>query len=410
MELLARKEQEKGFKRIVDNLALYIEERSNKILLEEHEPEIEAMRFFGTGAERATIDILAIIDWAAEYVKISNHPVPDIPSFLRTPFVMGKAVIHPIPEDPMESLLKEKCVHTKAQKAWTYLCTLLQFWTDLAMTASRKILYGGCCQPANPMIKRIRSVLNPSFGEYFKITWASIATSTSWMQAMLYFGDKDRTRFQAEPGLTMDIQNCLEAAVEERWKRYLKEGVQETPDLSFSTPSWAGTSSRLNYSLRQPEPQHPTESESTPPRFTQHDRKTPEGQEAVGRYRTPAEEDASHGNKMTIDEELGAKNVTTLGNDWFPLSESEVTKAVQNLLNLQAPMDMDQAPEERQYQIFNAEEADALGPYQTPGSPVTAEEDRALDTPELLKSSGRWKTTTRISGQTFWSAYHRKNQ
>ena len=172
--------------------------------------------------------------------------------------------------------------------------------------------------------------------------------------------------------------------MEERWERYLKEGVQETPDLSFSIPSWASASSRLDYSLGQLEPRHPTESESVPPRFARHDHKTPEEQEAVGRYRTPAEEDAYRGNKMTIDEELGAEDVTTLGNDWFPPSESEVTEAVQNLINLQnlqGPMDVDQAPEERQYQIFNAEEADALGPYQTPGSPVTAEEDRALDTP-----------------------------
>ena len=85
--------------------------------------------------------------------------------------------------------------------------------------------------------------------------------------------------------------------------------------------------------------------------------------------------------QLTIDEELGAEDVTTLGNDWFPPSESEVTEAVQNLLNLQTPMDMDQAPEEHSYQIFNAEEVDALGPYHSPGSPVTAEEDRVLDTP-----------------------------
>ena len=236
----------------MENLALYIEERSNKILPEEHQLEIQAMHFFGTGAERAAIDILAIIDWAAEYVKISNHLVPDIPLFLRTPFVMGRAVIHPIPEDPTELLLKEKCVRMKAQKAWTYLCALLQFWTDLATTESGKTLYGGHRRPANPMIKRIRAMLNPSFGEYFKITWASIAASTSWMQARLYFGDDDRAQFQAEPGPTTDIQNRLEAAVEERWEKFLKEGDQETPDLSFSTPSWAGALSQLSYSLRQP--------------------------------------------------------------------------------------------------------------------------------------------------------------
>ena len=204
-KLLARKEEEKWFKKIVENPALYIEERSNKILPEEHEPEIEAMHFFGSGAERAAIDILAIIDLAAEYVKISNHLVPDIPSFLRRPFVMGKPVVYPIPEDPTESLLKEKCVCTKAQRAWTYLCALLQFWTDLAMTGSGKVLYGGRRRPANPMIKRIRSILNPSFGEHFKITWASIAVSTSWTQARLYFGEEDRARFQAEPGPTSEI-------------------------------------------------------------------------------------------------------------------------------------------------------------------------------------------------------------
>ena len=126
-KLLARKEQEKWYKKIVENPVLYIEERTNQILPEEHQPEVQSMRFFGAGAERAAIDILAIIDWAEEYVAISNHPVPDIPSFLRRPFVMGKAVIHPIPEDPTESLLKEKCIRTKAQKAWTYLCALLQF-------------------------------------------------------------------------------------------------------------------------------------------------------------------------------------------------------------------------------------------------------------------------------------------
>ena len=152
-----------------------------------------------------------------------------------------------------------------------------------------------------------------------------------------------------------------------------------------------------------PEPRHPTEAESIPPGFTRHDRKTPEEQEAVSKYRTPAEEDASHGakKKLTIDEELGAEDVTTLGNDWFPPSESEVTKAVQNL---QTPMDVDQAPEEHPYQFFDVDEADALGPYHPPGSPVTAEEDRTLDTPggfSRAPGDGRppSRCVTRLSGR-----------
>ena len=195
------------------------------------------MRFFGSGAEGAAIEVLALIDWAAEYVEISCSPVPEIPGFLRRPFIKGKLVKHPIPDDPAESIHKEKCVRTKAQKAWTYLCALLQFWTDEATTKSGEVMYGGRCRPTNPMISQIRAMLNPSFGDNFKITWASIAVSTSWTQSHLYYGETDRERFRMEPGPTADLQNPLEAAVEERWERYLKEGVLETADLSFSTPS-----------------------------------------------------------------------------------------------------------------------------------------------------------------------------
>ena len=114
------------------------------------------------------------------------------------------------------------------------------------------------------MIARIRATLNPSFGEHFKITWASITASTSWTQSCLYFREPDRERFLTEPGPTADLQNPLETTVEERWERYLKEGVQETPDLSFSTPSWAGAASRPHLLCRQPEARHLTEANSVP--------------------------------------------------------------------------------------------------------------------------------------------------
>ena len=215
--------------------------------------------------ERAAIQILAIIYWAAKFVKISHSPVPE---FLRRPFIKGKLVKHPIPDDPAESIHEEKCVRTKAQKAWTYLCALLQFWTDEATTESGDVMYGGRHWPVNPMIVRIRAVLNPSFGDHFKITWASIAASTSWTQAHLYLGESDRERFWAEPGPTSDLQNLLESAVKERWERYLKEGVLETPDLSFSSLSFAGAESMPLLLSEQPETQpltetrHPMEADS----------------------------------------------------------------------------------------------------------------------------------------------------
>ena len=82
---------------------------------------------------------------------------------------------------------------------------------DEATTECGEVMYGGRRQPANPMIARIRAMLNPSFGEHFKITWASIAASTSWTQACLYFGDPEMEHFQSEPGPTADpLENAVE--------------------------------------------------------------------------------------------------------------------------------------------------------------------------------------------------------
>ena len=375
-KLIARKEHEKWCKKIVDNPMLYLEECQHQILPEEHQPEIHSLRFFGPGAERATIEILAIIDWAAEFVKISRSPVPEIPGFLRRPFIKGKLVKHPIPDDPAESIHKEKCIRTKAQKAWTYLCALLQFWTDQATTESGDVMYGGRRRPANPMIVRIRATLNPSFGDHFQITWVSIAASTSWTQARLYFGESDRERFRTEPGPTADLQNPLESAVKERWERYLKEGVLETPDLSFSTPSWAGAESMPLLLSKQSEAQqlteawHLTEADSVPPGFARIHRKAPEEQEAT-RYETPAD------SKQSIDEELGIQDVTNITEDWYAQSESELASAVKSVLQ---PMEVDEPPEEPP-QMSDEEAPDVLGPHPGSGSPVTATEDRVLDTP-----------------------------
>ena len=50
-KLMAHKEREKKYKKIVDNPMLYLEERQHQILPEEHQPEIHSLRFFGSGAE-----------------------------------------------------------------------------------------------------------------------------------------------------------------------------------------------------------------------------------------------------------------------------------------------------------------------------------------------------------------------
>ena len=129
-KLVAHKERDKKYRKIVENPMMYLEERYHQIDPAEHQPEVHSLRF-GAGAKSAAIQVLALIDWATEFLELSRSPVPEIPTFLQRPFVVGKKVQFPILEDPGDAIYKEKCVRNKAQKAWVYLCVLLQFWTDL---------------------------------------------------------------------------------------------------------------------------------------------------------------------------------------------------------------------------------------------------------------------------------------
>ena len=162
--------------------------------------------------------------------------------------------------------------------------------------------------------------------------------------------------------------------VKERWERYLQEGVLETPDLSFSTLSWVGVESMPLLLSEQPEAwqpteaRHLTEADSVPPGFARIHRKAPQEQEAT-RYETPAD------SKQSIDEELGIQDVTNITEDWH--AQSELASAIKSVLQ---PMEVDEPPEEPP-RISDKEAPNMLGPNQGSSSPVTAVEDRALDTP-----------------------------
>ena len=114
--------------------------------------------------------------------------------------------------------------------------------------------------------------------------------------------------------------------------------------------------------------------------------------------------------KQSIDEELGIQDVTDINEDWYPLAESELASSIQNLLDSQQAMEVDEDLEERLYQMFDMEASDVLGPGPSPGSPVTATEDTALDTPgSFSRAPGDGRPTTgsgagssgrRITGRT----------
>ena len=113
------------------------------------------------------------------------------------------------------------------------------------------------------------------------------------------------------------------------------EGVQETKDLSFTNPSWAGVTGQLQL----PEAWHPTEAERVPPGFTRLQHGTLEEQEAVSKYRTPPEDSQ----KQSLDEELGIQDVTNINESWYPPTEAELALAIESIRDKSQPMDIDPA-------------------------------------------------------------------
>ena len=86
---------------------LYLEECYHQIAHANHQLEIHSMRFFGAVAEGAAIEVLTLIDWATEFLELSCSPIPEILAFLRRPFIVGKRVQFPIPEDPGDVIDKK---------------------------------------------------------------------------------------------------------------------------------------------------------------------------------------------------------------------------------------------------------------------------------------------------------------
>ena len=97
----------------------------------------------------------------------------------------------------------------------------------------------------------------------------------------------------------------------------------------------------------------------------------------MAKYQTPSEA----GQRQTIDEELGIQDVTTIDEAWYPPMEAEVASVVESILDKSQPMDVDPALAEHSYEMFQDDTPELLGTAKGSYSPVTAREDRALDTP-----------------------------
>ena len=78
-----------------------------------------------------------------------------------------------------------------------------------------------------------------------------------------------------------------------------------------------------------------------------------------------------------------------------------MASAVESILDKPQPMDMDPAPAEHSYELFQDDAPELLGTVKGSDSPVTAREDRVLDMPaRFSRAPGDSRPTTESSAGT----------
>ena len=116
-------------------------------------------------------------NWAVEYNKLSNHPLPVIPPELQVPYSSpryGKG------QFPLATTLEESSstdIRIRCQARWTYLCVMLQYFED-DMAAQEGALYGGKTRWPSALVLYIMEHVNPGLPEGFQVEWLSIVGST----------------------------------------------------------------------------------------------------------------------------------------------------------------------------------------------------------------------------------------
>ena len=172
--------------------------------------------------------------------------------------------------------------------------------------------------------------------------------------------------------------------------------MQETKDLSFTTPSWVGATGHLQL----PEARHPTEAESVPLGFTRLQCGTLQEEEVVSKYQNPLKDSQK---QQSIDKELGIQDVTDINESWYPPTEKELASATESIWDKSQPMDVDPALAEDS--MPPDDELELLGMAAGSDSPATAREDRVLDT---LAGFSRGQGDGRLTPESSTGATGRK--
>ena len=186
-----REQAEKEFVR--DQAHNWVTARANRLDPEGYIEETRSLKFFGHHQVLYGLKMVAIIDWAREYLDLGMvHPLPILPPYLFSSFVTSRQTANsPMTKDESIFSLTDD-IRERFKRGWVLTAAVLQFWTD-EQSILDGVLNGGRVCPTSALAHYVMRKLNPVVPEDLVSTWDQIVERTPWVGKRLE-GSEDNNR------------------------------------------------------------------------------------------------------------------------------------------------------------------------------------------------------------------------
>ena len=212
-----REQEEKEFVR--DQAHHWVASRANRLDPEGYVEETKSLKFFGHHKVLYGLEMVAIIDWAREYLDLGMvHPLPILPQYLFSSFVASRQTANgPMTKD--ESIYSPTDdIRERFKRGWVLTAAVLQFWTD-EQSILDGVLNGGRVRPTSALAQYVMNKLNPVVPEDLMITWDQVVERTPWVGKRLDCTEEESRIILRQPIPVPGEASELELATEACYKR-----------------------------------------------------------------------------------------------------------------------------------------------------------------------------------------------
>ena len=148
--------------------------RANQLDPKGYVEETKSLKFFGHHKVLYGLEMVAIIDWAREYLDLGMvHLLPILPPYLFSSFVAScQTANSPMTKD--ESIYSPTdYIRERFKRGWILAAAVLQFWTD-EQSILDGVLNGSRVCPTSALVQYVMNKLNPVVPEDLMITWDQV--------------------------------------------------------------------------------------------------------------------------------------------------------------------------------------------------------------------------------------------